>query len=105
MNTGHHRNFKLPKNSRKEKDEDLLLFREMFKREKERTMSLLQPVSDEFEPGHGEISLDIKILLNIYIYICKMCMYIVLMLLFLLKEAHDLLLKNYKGNEWYLQEM
>ncbi|XP_010927925.2 uncharacterized protein [Elaeis guineensis] len=57
MNTGRHQIFKLPKNSRKEQDEDLLLFREMFKREKERTMSLLQPVSDEFEPGHGNYPL------------------------------------------------
>ncbi|KAD3641775.1 hypothetical protein R6Q59_004353 [Mikania micrantha] len=35
----------------KDKDEDLLLFREMHKRDKNRLVSLLQPVSDEFEPN------------------------------------------------------
>lgn len=34
----------------KERDEDLLLFRDMHKSEKDRNVSLLQPVSDEFEP-------------------------------------------------------
>ncbi|KAK9291500.1 hypothetical protein L1049_019448 [Liquidambar formosana] len=42
-----------PRNGRKDRDEDLLLFREMHKREKERIVSLLQPVSDEFEPNGG----------------------------------------------------
>ena len=37
------------KGERKEKDEELVLFRELHKREKDRNnMSLLQPVSDEF---------------------------------------------------------
>ena len=41
--------------ARKERDEDLLLFREMFKREKERNVaSLLDPVSSEFESSQGE---------------------------------------------------
>ncbi|KAK1438290.1 hypothetical protein QVD17_04097 [Tagetes erecta] len=35
----------------KDKDEDLLLFQEMHKRDKNRVVSLLQPVSDEFEPN------------------------------------------------------
>lgn len=39
-----------PANRSKERDEDLILFREMHKREKDRIVSLLQPVSDEFEP-------------------------------------------------------
>lgn len=34
----------------KERDEDLLLFRDMQKSEKDRNVSLLQPVSDELEP-------------------------------------------------------
>lgn len=37
----------------RDKDEDLMLFREMHKREKDRVVSLLQPVSDEFE-ANGE---------------------------------------------------
>ncbi|XP_030540712.1 uncharacterized protein LOC115748379 isoform X2 [Rhodamnia argentea] len=41
-----------PKNGRKDnKDEDLLLFRELHRREKDRAMNLLLPVSDEFEPN------------------------------------------------------
>ncbi|KAL7252351.1 hypothetical protein ACSBR1_007020 [Camellia fascicularis] len=42
----------LPNNGRKDRrdeEEVLLLFREMHKQEKDRTVSLLQPVSDEFE--------------------------------------------------------
>ncbi|CAH1415091.1 unnamed protein product [Lactuca virosa] len=38
-------------NSSKDRDEDLVLFREMYKRDKDRVVSLLQPVSDEFEPN------------------------------------------------------
>ncbi|KAA8538838.1 hypothetical protein F0562_025530 [Nyssa sinensis] len=38
-----------PPNRRKDRDEDLLLFREMHKREKDRVINLLQPVSEEFE--------------------------------------------------------
>ncbi|KAK9052817.1 hypothetical protein SSX86_029447 [Deinandra increscens subsp. villosa] len=38
-------------NRSKDKDEDLLLFRDMHKRDKNRVVSLLQPVSDEFEPN------------------------------------------------------
>ncbi|KAG4143905.1 hypothetical protein ERO13_D05G001500v2 [Gossypium hirsutum] len=34
-----------------ERDEDLVLFRELHKREKDRIATLLQPVSDEFEPN------------------------------------------------------
>lgn len=34
-------------------NEDLVLFRELNKREKDRFASLLQPVSDEFEPNAG----------------------------------------------------
>ncbi|KAK6911681.1 hypothetical protein RJ641_023774 [Dillenia turbinata] len=42
---------------RKDRDEDLLLFRELHKRDKERVINLLQPVSDEFEPNSGNYSL------------------------------------------------
>lgn len=38
-----------PNGGSKDRDEDLLLFREMQKRDKDRVVSLLQPVSDEFE--------------------------------------------------------
>ncbi|KAJ9176053.1 hypothetical protein P3X46_011403 [Hevea brasiliensis] len=47
----------LPLNGRKDRDEDLLLFKELHKREKDRLASLLQPVSDEFEPSSGNYSL------------------------------------------------
>ena len=40
-------------NRRKDRDEDLLLFKELHRREKDRLASLLQPVSDEFEPNIG----------------------------------------------------
>ncbi|GMI77418.1 hypothetical protein HRI_001411100 [Hibiscus trionum] len=40
-----------------ERDEDLLLFRELHKREKDRIATLLQPVSDEFEPASGNFAL------------------------------------------------
>ncbi|KAF8038401.1 hypothetical protein BT93_B1057 [Corymbia citriodora subsp. variegata] len=51
-----------PKNGRKDnRDEDLLLFRELHRREKDRTMNLLLPVSDEFEvngiPGNYPLSM------------------------------------------------
>ncbi|KAI5574636.1 hypothetical protein BDE02_10G157500 [Populus trichocarpa] len=36
---------------RKDRDEDLLLFKELHRREKDRLACLLQPVSDEFEPN------------------------------------------------------
>ncbi|ONK68442.1 uncharacterized protein A4U43_C05F11570 [Asparagus officinalis] len=42
-----------PKAYRKERDEDLLLFHEMFTRGKERNASLLDPVSSEFESSRG----------------------------------------------------
>lgn len=45
-------------NRSKDKDEDLLLFQEMYKRDKNRVVSLLQPVSDEFEPN-GECYLHV----------------------------------------------
>ncbi|KAL3578926.1 hypothetical protein D5086_020430 [Populus alba] len=38
-------------NGRKDRDEDLLLFKELHRREKDRLAGLLQPVSDEFEPN------------------------------------------------------
>ncbi|XP_020537056.1 uncharacterized protein LOC105639486 isoform X2 [Jatropha curcas] len=44
-------------NGRKDRDEDLLLFRELHKREKDSVASLLQPVSDEFEPNGGNYAL------------------------------------------------
>ncbi|KAF8391742.1 hypothetical protein HHK36_021976 [Tetracentron sinense] len=53
MNGGRRRILGQPVNGRKDRDEDLLLFYEMRKREKERNISLLQPVSDEFEPYAG----------------------------------------------------
>eukprot|EP01018_Ginkgo_biloba_P002513 Gb_23581 [translate_table: standard] len=40
-------------NAMKERDDDLALFHEMRKREKERNSSLLLPISDEFEPALG----------------------------------------------------
>lgn len=43
----------VPFNGRNDRDEDLLLFKELHKREKDRLASLLQPVSDEFEPNGG----------------------------------------------------
>lgn len=36
---------------RTEKDEELVLFRELHMRDKQRIVTLLQPVSDEFEPN------------------------------------------------------
>lgn len=45
-----------PPNGRRDRDEDLLLFREMQKREKDGVLSLLQPVSEEFDPN-GNYSL------------------------------------------------
>lgn len=54
MKGGGQRRLLCPKpNGHKDRDEDLLLFREIHKREKERIASLLQPVSDEFEPNSG----------------------------------------------------
>ncbi|XVE98910.1 hypothetical protein REPUB_Repub03eG0149300 [Reevesia pubescens] len=48
----------VPLNGRKlERDEDLLLFRELHKRETDRIATLLQPVSDEFEPNAGNYAL------------------------------------------------
>ncbi|KAB1222303.1 hypothetical protein CJ030_MR2G016184 [Morella rubra] len=47
---GGRRFFGISTKGRKDKDEELLLFRELHKRENERGVSLLQPVSDEFEP-------------------------------------------------------
>ncbi|XP_077211597.1 uncharacterized protein LOC143846884 [Tasmannia lanceolata] len=46
-----------PTNPRKERDEDLHLFHELRRREKERTVNLLQPVSDEFDPNPGNYPL------------------------------------------------
>lgn len=39
----------VPIPARKERDEDLLLFRELHKKERDRLVSLLQPVSEDFE--------------------------------------------------------
>ncbi|KAJ4824763.1 hypothetical protein Tsubulata_024395 [Turnera subulata] len=47
----------MPLNGRKDRDEDLLLFKELHKREKDRQASLLQPVSDEFESNNGNYAL------------------------------------------------
>lgn len=57
MSSGRPRIPGVPASGRRDRDEDLLLFKEMFKRERERTVSLLQPVSDEFEPSQGEVNL------------------------------------------------
>ncbi|GJT93626.1 hypothetical protein Tco_1082471 [Tanacetum coccineum] len=38
-------------NRSKDRDEDLIMFQEMHKRDKNRVVNLLQPVSDEFEPN------------------------------------------------------
>lgn len=57
MSSGRPRVPGVPASGRRDRDEDLLLFKEMFKRERERTVSLLQPVSDEFEPSQGEVNL------------------------------------------------
>lgn len=43
-------------NRSKDRDEDLVMFQEMHKREKNRVVSLLQPVSDEFEPNGEYLS-------------------------------------------------
>ncbi|XP_058094384.1 uncharacterized protein LOC131240276 [Magnolia sinica] len=42
-----------PVDVRKDRDDDLLLFFEMRRCEKDRTINLLQPVSEEFEPNSG----------------------------------------------------
>jgi hypothetical protein len=40
----------IPRNGRKDKDEELVLFRELLHNREERILNLLQPVSEEFEP-------------------------------------------------------
>lgn len=60
-------------NGRKETDhhhQDLILFQELHKREKERNIvSLLQPLSDEFEPnGTDVISIIFLLYYSIYTY-------------------------------------
>ncbi|XAR71497.1 hypothetical protein NMG60_11028792 [Bertholletia excelsa] len=40
-----------PPRGRKDRDEDLLLFKEIHRRDKDRLVSLLQPVSEDFEPN------------------------------------------------------
>ena len=49
--TGQRKMLGQPPNGRKvlDRDEDLVLFREMHRKEKDCIVSLLQPVSDEFE--------------------------------------------------------
>lgn len=44
---------KLGDESESERDEDLLLFKELLKREKDRVSTLLLPVSEEFEPNQN----------------------------------------------------
>ncbi|KAK2635115.1 hypothetical protein Ddye_029907 [Dipteronia dyeriana] len=45
---------KIPSKAASERDDqDLVLFRDLHKREKDRMSSLLQPVSDDFEPNHA----------------------------------------------------
>lgn len=60
MNSGGGRKTKVPSmpllSQRKDnRDEDLLLFKELHKHEKNRLASLLQPDSDEFEPNSGTL--------------------------------------------------
>ncbi|KAJ0969356.1 hypothetical protein J5N97_022233 [Dioscorea zingiberensis] len=57
MSTDRRRGHGRPPSARRDRDEDLILFKEMFKHEKERNVSLLQPVSDEFEPNQGNYPL------------------------------------------------
>ncbi|XP_065866196.1 uncharacterized protein [Euphorbia lathyris] len=48
----------LPLNGRRDKDEEsLVLFKELHKREKDRLATLLQPISDEFDPKGGSSAL------------------------------------------------
>lgn len=49
MSGGQRKFHGIPIPARKERDEDLLLFRELHKKEKDRIVSLLQPVSEDFE--------------------------------------------------------
>ncbi|KAL5990738.1 hypothetical protein ACLOJK_011642 [Asimina triloba] len=49
-----------PVDPRKDRDEDLGLFLEMRRREKDRTVNLLQPVSDEFEPSSVSNSIEVQ---------------------------------------------
>lgn len=59
----------MPLVDRKERDdEDLMLFRELDKRERDRIASLLQPVSEEFEPNAAAGTLHIYT----YAFVC-MC--------------------------------
>ena len=51
-------------------DQDLLLFREMHKREKDRVVSLLQPVPDEFESNGVTTCVEnFRYILSIYVFI------------------------------------
>lgn len=51
-NSGVRRKMGAPLSNRpKDRDEDLVMFQEMHKRDKNRVVNLLQPVSDEFEPN------------------------------------------------------
>ncbi|PWA85732.1 hypothetical protein CTI12_AA146930 [Artemisia annua] len=51
-NSGAQRKMGAPLSNRpKDRDEDLVMFQEMHKRDKNRVVNLLQPVSDEFEPN------------------------------------------------------
>ncbi|RWR96708.1 muscle M-line assembly protein unc-89-like protein isoform X2 [Cinnamomum micranthum f. kanehirae] len=56
MKGGHRRIFGPPVDARKDRDEDLLLFHEMRRREKERSVNLLM-VSDELESNSGNYPL------------------------------------------------
>ncbi|KAF6162356.1 hypothetical protein GIB67_008485, partial [Kingdonia uniflora] len=57
MKGGGRRIFRHSTNSQKDRDEDLLLFCDMHKRDNQHIVSLLQPVSDEFEPTNGNLAL------------------------------------------------
>lgn len=57
----------IPKNGRKDKDEELVLVRELYNRE-ERILSLLQPVSEEFEPHAAASGMYRSIGLFIYLF-------------------------------------
>ncbi|KAM0947224.1 hypothetical protein DsansV1_C08g0083881 [Dioscorea sansibarensis] len=57
MSSGRRSAHGMPPIARRQHDEDLALFKEMIKREKEPAVSLLQPISVEFESGEGNYPL------------------------------------------------
>lgn len=66
MSGGQRKFHGIPIPARKERDEDLLLFRELHKKEKDRIVSLLQPVSEDFE-ANGTLAL-LKFLYSIHFW-------------------------------------